>query len=68
MGVTGRGIGSPRNGMPAFRPYVYRGTGEDTGPRLPRKKRAPRVTRPGDGRCRACGYLLTAPGHKLACD
>jgi hypothetical protein len=66
MGVNARGLGSPVNGLPEWRPYVYRGTGRDTGPRLPRKKRVARQL-PADGRCRKCGYLPGSPGHRLEC-
>lgn len=53
-----------RNGLPEFRPYVYRGTGEDIGPALPRK---PYVRRRRPDRCGRCGYLLVAPGHRIMC-
>jgi len=56
-----------RNGLPEFRPYVYRGTGYDQlTPFLGRDTDEPPVSRPS-GRCKDCGYLVTADGHKLAC-
>lgn len=114
----------PRNDLPGFKPYVYRGLGYDTlTPRMTRRQlataqqaagrqvpgfkpyvygatlgtpsrgrpdrvlaaveagvteadRRPRpqaqvaATAPGPvepGRCDACGYLLTSPGHRLEC-
>lgn len=65
----------PRTGMPAPGGYVYRGLGydqHDPGRSLAGQRRRKHPARTGrsvgpDGRCTACGYLATAPGHRAAC-
>jgi hypothetical protein len=49
--------GGDRNGLPVGRPYVWR--------RRERQLAAPRLA--PASRCDGCGYLETAPGHKIAC-
>lgn len=58
--------GTPRNGLPGRRNYVYRGTGRDAFTGYVQPDRRPGRPRK-DGRCGTCGYRLTAPGHLAAC-
>jgi hypothetical protein len=66
------GTTAPRNGLPGFKPYVYRGTGVDTLTqglsRGPRPRRKPADPNPPDGRCPSCGYLLRSRNHHWICD
>lgn len=68
----------PRTGLPEWKPYVYRGLGYDQlepsrsafGRRMAERSRRQRKSyrkRGTGGRCADCGYLVTAPGHQLAC-
>jgi hypothetical protein len=59
----------PITGLPAFRPYVYRGTGEDVlTPNLSRGPEPQPFKRTViDGHCTECGYAVTAPGHLIEC-
>jgi hypothetical protein len=65
------GTAPSRNGLPEFRPYVYRGTGEDTltpprfGP-APRKG-GPRGRPSKDGRCGGCGYMRGSASCRAEC-
>ena len=73
--------GVPTNGLYTFKPYVYRGVGEDVitpdrpGVALRRRGRAA-IPRPPqrrtavidkDGRCVACGYKASGKNHKAQC-
>jgi hypothetical protein len=68
----------PVTGLPEFRPYVYRGTGEDqitpdlAGGGATQRRNWARGARPGpvvdaDGRCVSCGYLASGRNHKTMC-
>ena len=65
------GTMAPRNGLPGFRPYVYRGTGEDTlTPRALREQLDTAdvpVELTEAGRCAACGYRPSSRNHKTLC-
>lgn len=77
--IRGRGLGSPRNGLPEPKRYVYRGTGEDIMPAavmpdpgepvvMPRERSGGgRRMQYGRTQCGACGWDRRSKRHQALC-
>jgi hypothetical protein len=78
MTVRPAAAGGSRNGLPEFRPYRYGGTGADVLERPQPERLHPEHAEAVAGmdaltttvpavRCKKCGYLTSAAGHRIAC-
>lgn len=77
--VKAMGLGSPRNGRPVRRNYVYRGSGKDSMPwavldddpledaKVQHGRGLPEAERRARQRCRVCGYLRHSRSHRMSC-
>lgn len=76
--VRAHGLGSPRNGLPERKDYVYRGTKREKPPaarearaeaiRATWARRREAAALAAEGYCPDCSYPLGSYGHFVACE